>query len=202
MRQQRTNNARGTISPLTLPRPDVLWTLALLNGTTVEMFPNALARDMIVTGILQLRYDGNATFPTAMTRSGDQFLFTFVGPLVPGQQFTLQPNDPAVRTVWGGYVSGGIAKPNPFGTITVVNRVTTSGPIAGYYNQAYGGGAVDFTLPIPLKTSEEYVVGASGLDGTTANIKDNGGGAVQAVATGEVWSVSWNGAAWVPFQQM
>jgi hypothetical protein len=108
-RQQRTNNARGTLpAGVVAYAPEITWEIGDASGSTVTLYLSIPAPLLVISGLPQfIRSFGNET-PIAVAASGNHLLLTFPSPNNAGFTLTLGQRDPAVRTAQGGFLAPGV----------------------------------------------------------------------------------------------
>lgn len=158
-RQQRNKHSPRALTRTNPGRSqDVPLNFNSIVGNTIVFDAMLYGVALIMAGIPAITGTGVSGPCVAVTEATDQVIFEFGSPPTPGGTFVLQSGDPALRTVWGGYVaalnfvlpSGGppvspVTRKNYDAAITGANEVTmdftdgamavADGALASFINQ-------------------------------------------------------------------
>lgn len=194
-RQQRTNNARGTLpAGVVAYAPEITWEIGPVGIDTVTLYLSVPAPTLVISGLPQfVRSFGNET-PIAVAADGNNLLLTFPTPNNAGITLTLGQRDPAVRTAQGGFLAPGVSVfPGPSATTVAV--VADEGTIVTQVAIFLGAPNGRCFLPSSPPLGTTIWVVADTACTPLVNVWQDGGGSplAQVIAPGQtqfVWDLS------------
>lgn len=195
-RQQRTNNARGTLRDRILANAGVLdWVPTTPSGSTVIIGFVDPPVHASLAGIPQMvRSDTNAT-PTGATWDGSSLTLTFGSAIGAGVTLTLPSRDPAFRGSSGEYLDGKsyttAALPNPpsveffndGGTPQRLLVCVYDGTSLGAWNVSNGSTVGDWMVLVVPSAAIGGVILSGSITPTTLD-------------AGTIQTFTWDGAQW------
>lgn len=108
-RQQRTNNARGTLPYRAVAAaPGLPWTVTSIVGAVITIGLTNPPSGVSLNGIPALLRSDTSALPVSATLTGSALTLTFAAPLGVGPTLTLAAKDPAVRGPQGQYLAADV----------------------------------------------------------------------------------------------
>lgn len=197
--QQRRNNARGRISPLSLPRQDMLWTVTARTVNDITIMPEGGMDGLIGSGILNAEIVETGVFANAQSLQSFGIFLNF--PSVPVGESTLRitANDPAVRNHSGGFLVGAEVPVNPPTPQPPSAMLTGFANAEAVMNQCVGGDSGLLYILLQTPHNHEFYLAPTGpYSSIVAQVQSIG--ILGTANTDELWSVLWDGTAWVMSQ--
>lgn len=197
-RQQRTNNARGTLpAGVVAYAPEVVWQIIGVGISTVTLDVSIPAPLLVIKDIPQfVRSDGNET-PVSCVADGNHLLLTYPSPNSAGVVLTLGQRDPGVRTSQGGYLAPGVSVlPGPPQTeVVFIENGQNLNAQTGVYNSITSG---TIYLGDQLTLGETKWVAVNAFAGSPCTVQSlTGAPPNEPVSNGEIKRFVWDGTAWV-----
>lgn len=144
-RQQRTNNARGTLPIRTdYGSPGLPWTVVSVVGAVITIAVTAPPSGLSINGIPHFRRSDNGQIPIGVVESAGIFAFTFGTPLPATGQVIYPCKDPYVRGPQGQYMNADVVE------LSVLNPPVPTVEQDWAYNSTIGSTIVlDIAAPLP-----------------------------------------------------
>jgi hypothetical protein len=197
VRQQRYNTARGVIPRQSLARADMLWSVDSYYGNQVFLSVGSYISQLDVVGIPKISLTTPNATCVAAENNGSFLVLTFSSSVGAGTKLQVPVQDPAVRNIFGGYLSGGSIEIVPPALIAGYSLMTASGPITTASVEAHAQGAdINLTLPLPSRINETRTVGSWQNSTHEVKVRDSGGTLIANIAIGEAYSFVWTGSVW------
>lgn len=201
-RQQRSNNARGTIPRANVVRSDMGWSIAAVAGAVITL---DLADDfgpLTIGGVSQMLVTPGDMLPFTMLQVGAQLLVEYATALPGVFTATLGQNDPAVRNGSGGYLTPGSRDFNQSGTIPFYENVTAPQTIAAKVTLCSGFTGGNMNMFAGFTIGEQAVVMCDLTMLGNVDLLQPSSGAVVTILPGTGYLVTWDGTFWSGAQIM
>jgi hypothetical protein len=199
-RQQRTNNARGTLTMGTTPRRDMLWSLTLVSGAFTTIVVAGGVTGLSANGLPLFTSPQQVAGPNSCTITGDTIVLGWPANFTGYAQISLPMGDPTIRNSVGGILCGGSQASGFLPVSQAWELITANQSINAIYSNGTPGSDYLVTLPDVAGEARSFVCGQPAGLGGLLEVLDSTSAPVQNVAPGEVWAFDSDGTTWTAQQ--